>query len=67
MPLSSKIFPNFSKGKISYIKIKKSETEVIINMPKLSQIAYDFTPKLHSTQFNYPFITSILKSPKYRT
>ena len=32
MPLSSIIFSNFSKGKISYIKIKKSETEVIINM-----------------------------------
>ena len=23
---------------------------------------YDFRPKLHSTQFNYHFITSILKS-----
>ena len=28
---------------------------------------YDFRPKLHSTQFNYHFIKSILKSPKYRT
>ena len=25
---------------------------------------YDFRPKLHSTQFSYHFITSILKSPK---
>ena len=24
-------------------------------------------PKLHSTRFNYHFITTILKSPKYRT
>ena len=28
---------------------------------------YDFRPKLHCTRFNYHFITSILKSPKYRT
>ena len=28
---------------------------------------YDFRPKLHNTKFNYHFITSILKSPKYRT
>ena len=28
---------------------------------------YDFRPKLHDTRFNYHFITSILKSPKYRT
>ena len=28
---------------------------------------YDFRPKLHGTRFNYHFITSILKSPKYRT
>ena len=28
---------------------------------------YDFRPKLHNTRFNYHFITSILKSPKYRT
>ena len=28
---------------------------------------YDFRPKLHSTTFNYHFITSILKSPQYRT
>ena len=28
---------------------------------------YDFRPKLHETMFNYHFITSILKLPKYRT
>ena len=28
---------------------------------------YDFRPKLHDTRFNYHFITSILKSLKYRT
>ena len=28
---------------------------------------YDFRPKLHDTRFNYHFIASILKSPKYRT
>ena len=28
---------------------------------------YDFRPKLHSAQFNYHFIKSILKSPKYRS
>ena len=28
--------------------------------------AYDFSPKLHDTRFNYLSITSILKSPKYR-
>ena len=28
---------------------------------------YDLRPKLHGTRFNYHFITSILKSPKYRT
>ena len=28
---------------------------------------YDFRPKLHGTRFNYQFIISILKSPKYRT
>ena len=26
---------------------------------------YDFRPKLHDTRFNYHFVTSILKSPKY--
>ena len=28
---------------------------------------YDFRPKLHCTRFNYHFITTIFKSPKYRT
>ena len=28
---------------------------------------YDLRPKLHDTRFNHHFITSILKSPKYRT
>ena len=28
---------------------------------------YDFRPKLHDTRFNHHFITSILKSHKYRT
>ena len=28
---------------------------------------YDFRPKLRDSRFNYHFITSILKSPKYRT
>ena len=28
---------------------------------------YDIRPKLHDARFNYHFITSILKSPKYRT
>ena len=28
--------------------------------------AYDFSPKLHDTRFNYLSITPILKSPKYR-
>ena len=33
----------------------------------ISNHKYDFRPKLHNTRFNYRFITSILKSPKYRT
>ena len=28
---------------------------------------YEFKPKLHDMRFNYHFITSILKSPKYGT
>ena len=32
----------------------------------ISNHKYDFGPKLHNTRFNFNFITSILKLPKYR-
>ena len=39
----------------------------IIHVISIWNHNYHFRPKLHDTSFNYHFITSILKSPKYRT